>query len=860
MKLSGWKIIPLILALISELMVAPAQQPSNRNDSKPKAGFKSTSGDVLEVVADRQYRDGDLFIAEGYVNATMGEMRLQADRVTLNEATGYMVADGNVIFDQGLDQRITARRAEINWESERGVFWDATGFTNRTQTGDYLYFTAERVEKTGPDTYVLYNATVTACEDAVPKWSFSARRAELKRDDRMKLYGSVFRIKQIPVLPIPFAWIPVNRRERQSGFLIPAIGSSSQKGRTFKLAYYQTLGQSADITFRGDIYTARGLGFGAEFRAQTDQKSYLRLGVFTVRDRLFGPPGENQGGTAFVGEGVQYLGGGWVAVGQISAASSLKFRQVFSDDISQVIDPRRESTFYASNNAGSLGVGFLASNETTAIFRPGLEPGSGTNFDVKIRRAPQFDLMMQPRQIWEKLPLYFSLEASVGAFARQELIEDRAVLLTPAAVERFDLKPEITAPAMTIAGIAITPSLVLSQTFYTASINPSAPAFDPDRFTLDPNDPRLNPSRPEYKPGLRLFDRDASNRVITKDLSRFYAEMKVDIRPPSLERIFLNGDGSYKFKHLIEPQVTYRRIWGIGNEFDRTIRFDDRDAIANTNEIEYALVNRFFFRRSTAEVVRKRRRRMRRAERKPKEEAGADQTAEESYGGAVQAHEMLTIRIAQKYFFDRDFGGALLEGRRNQFYPLNTLSGFSLGGRARSFSPANLTVRYRPLSAMFADLRMDVGSEGVRDLTVSGGLSGQKLSASASWYLARRIQGEAGTFSGDQLFATFSFGDEGKGFYAGTRIGYDFTDRFTGPGQISRGRLQNTRSYFGYAWDCCSVQFNYNTFKAGLRSESSFSFSFTLAGIGSFGTEQFSQLGGGRGGRRRGRRSNRDDF
>jgi LPS-assembly protein len=858
MKLSGWKIFPLIfpmiLALISDSMVAPAQQGPRQSDSRAKAEFKSASGDLLEVVADRQSRDGDLFMAEGYVNATMGQMRLQADRVTLNEATSYMVADGNVVFDQGPDQRITARRAEINWESERGVFWDTTGFTNRTQTGDYLYFAADRVEKTGPDTYLLYNATVTACEDGVPKWSFSARRAELKRDDRMKLYGSVFRVKQLPVLPVPFAWIPINKRERQSGFLIPAIGSSSQKGRTLKLAYYQTLGQSADIIFRSDIYTARGLGFGAEFRAQTDQKSYLRLGVFAVKDRLFGMPGEDQGGTAFVGDLVQYLGAGWVAVGQISAVSSLKFRQVFSDDISQVIDPRRESTFYANNNAKGFSASFLASNETTTIFRPGSEPGGGTNFDVRIRRAPQFDLLVQPRQIWEKLPLHFSLQASVGAFARQESVEDRAVLLTPAAVERFDLRPEITVPGMTIAGIAITPSMALSQTFYTASINPSIPTFDPDRFTLDPGDPRLDPSRPEYKPGLKLLQAPL-NRIVTENLSRFYAEMKVDLRPPSLERIFLGDDGSYKFKHLIEPQVTYRRIWGIGNEFDRIIRFDDRDAVANTNEIEYALVNRFFLRRSTAEVVR-RRRRMRRARPNPEQQ----ETNQDSYGGAVQAHEVLTVRIAQKYFFDRSFGGALVEGRRNQFYPLNMVSGFSLGGRARGLSPANLTVRYRPLSAMFADLRMDIGSGGVRDLVVSGGLSGQKLSASASWYLSRRIEGEAGTFPGNQLFVTFAFGQESKGFYAGTRVGYDFTDRFIGPGHLSSGRLQNTRSYFGYAWDCCSVQFNYNTFKAGLRSESSFSFSFTLAGIGSFGTEQFSQLGGGRGGRRRGRRSNREDL
>jgi hypothetical protein len=173
-------------------------------------------------------------------------------------------------------------------------------------------------------------------------------------------------------------------------------------------------------------------------------------------------------------------------------------------------------------------------------------------------------------------------------------------------------------------------------------------------------------------------------------------------------------------------------------------------------------------------------------------------------------------------------------------------------------------VRYRPLSAVYADLRMDVSSDDglVRNAVVGGGVAGEKLSASVSYYLSRRIEldpnrFEAGTFPGNQVVATIQFGNETRGLYAGTRIGYDFTDRFIGAGEIEKGRLRNSRSYLGYAWDCCGVQFNYNTFKAGLRNESAFSFSFTLAGIGSFGTDQFSQLGGGRGARKRGKRARR---
>jgi hypothetical protein len=162
---------------------------------------------------------------------------------------------------------------------------------------------------------------------------------------------------------------------------------------------------------------------------------------------------------------------------------------------------------------------------------------------------------------------------------------------------------------------------------------------------------------------------------------------------------------------------------------------------------------------------------------------------------------------------------------------------------------------------------MDVGATDgwVRNARISGGVSTDKISVATTWNLSRRIdtspnQFEAGTFPGNQIVSTLRYGDETRGFYAGTRIGYDFTNRFDTAAGISKGRLRNSRTYLGHAWDCCGVQFNYSTFKAGLRNESAFSFSFTLAGLGSFGTDQFAQIGGGQGGRRRGKRRKVDRY
>jgi len=928
-----------------------ADKPSGPSDTaaRSKSSVSSKEGEIIEFVADQQDENGDIVTYNGYAIATSGNLRIQADRMVYNRVTNDMVAEGNVVYDEGSDQRVTARRAEINTATHRGTFWETTGFTDRTATGEYVFFTAERVVKTGLQTYELYNATVTACEDVVPKWSFTSKRAELKIDDRIKLYDSIFRIRGLPFLPLPFTWLPTTKKERKSGFLIPMTGNSNQKGRVFREAYFQTLGDSADITIRGDIYSQRGIGLGAQFRAQTDDKSYLRVGVYSVKDRLFGPAGENEGGTAIVADAIQYLPHGWVAVADVSAVTSLAFRQVFSDDISQVINPVRESTFFAYNNFGSYSFGILADNNDTTVFSPGPIPSTGQNIEIKTRHTPEANFMAYPRRLIGSVPVYFSFDSSAGILSRSDVADDGSTFTTPSAVERFDFQPKITVPLPTVGGFTVTPSLLLSGTFWGDSLNQAAPLLQLGSLTT--RGVTAPPSPTNASLGSTELLTLANN--IGGGIFRHYAELQVDIRPPSFEKLYKDDDGSTRFKHLIEPYITYRNISGIGDEFNRIIKFDERDAVANTNEFECGFVNRFFITRKESDLIRPRRRRFRMspamepeqagpgerahkekpdgaggqagvpsdpptgdagsksqagsAKQKPEEtklesgeqtdltEPGAaakqkqaqfknqkdlrkeeakeakqgSRSAQDTDDSPSQAYEFLSIKVAQKYFIDRNFGGALVPGARNQFYPLLTLTGFDYGGVARAFSPVNVSVRYRPLAYIYGDLRMDIGPDtGVRDLTTAVAARKGNVTVEGEWYYSKQVNitsnsFEPGTFAGSQVFTGVVFGDYTRGIYGGSRVGYDFTKQFLTPTQVSSGRLTNTRSFIGYNWDCCGLQFNYNTFKAGLRNENAFTFTFTLAGLGTYGTDQFSQFAGtGGGGGKKGskRMGSPDDF
>lgn len=765
---------------------------SNTNSEAPKQTVEA----IIE--SDEQRREGDTYIATGYVVITYATSKLQADKVVFNSISGDAEAEGNVIYDPDTQQRITAEKATLNIYTKKGTFYQAQGFTDQTSDGATLNFIAERVEKTGLDSYTLHGASLTACEQAVPAWKFESNRIGLRVNHSATVKGGLFRFKGIPLLYMPYVALPIGKRERQSGFLIPTTGSSTQKGRFFRNAYYQTLGRSADALFTTDIYSKRGIGFGTVFRARPDELSSIKLGTFTVVDRLFEqeklPGQQNEGGTLFFAKGIQYLPGGFFAGVDVDFTTSLAFRRTFANDAEQVFNPEKRSQLYIINNFSSSGANYtfnmLAEGKSDTLFntREQIDFSSDRNIDITVRHLPSFELVGYGQQI-ANLPLYLSFDTAAEGLYRRERFNETITFITPTIVQRFDMSPKLTLVVPDISGWVIRPEFRLRSTYYTSSLKPSL-----TDLTIQPSFLR--------------------NQLSQENVFRKYAEFSLSIRPPSLAKVYSKPDGSPRVKHIIEPTLTYHNISGINN-FNRIIRFDDRDAVANTNELEYGITNRFFVPRETSD-------------------------------GRKTTHEVLSVALTQKYFFDPTFGGALKPGIRNQFFPINTLSGFTFGSQERNFSPLNLNVRYRPLSSISADIRTDydTSKNKVRNFSVAGSYSRRNFSISERYYKISSLQSapgviEPGTFPGSLLVTSIALGNEAKGYYGGGTFTYDFTDRIDGiTGVRTRAGLRRSSTYFGYACDCGNIELSLTTINVNGFSETRVSFSFGLSGLGSFGTDQ----------------------
>jgi LPS-assembly protein len=774
---------------------AEEQRRAERRANQTKVAAQNPTlklDDEFEILAEEQGKEGDLLIATGNVQAAGNGMLVIADRVTYNTVTYDLVAEGNVYFEQE-ELKLVGERLELNVRTRRGSVFSPTGFTNRTPDGTTITIDASRADKTGKDTYTLDDAVITACADRVPKWAFTAKRARIRVDHRAKVYNAFFRVKGVPLLWVPYASVSISKKDRSSGFLLPSSGQSNIKGRTLSVAWYQTLGRSADLLVRTDYYSKRGTGLGFDFRARTNETSHVYFGSFLVWDRLFGKVFDQSGneqpsasGSSFYAEAVHQFKNGFTAVADVNITSSFNFRNVFAENVQTAISPEERSIFYVNKNWRSYSFNGLFGEQSFFI---------GQQI-VKTRQFPAVEFNKRSTRIADKFPAYFSFESSLGGVRRSETAGDLTFLKSPSIVQRLDVYPRLTLPLKSFAGgFTLTPSVAVRSTFYSDSV------------TL-------------------------SNRNVTgTNLFRNFVDVTADLRTPAFAKVFRhrakNGDREPWFKHVIEPYAIYRRLAGI-EDFARVIRTDERDAIAETNEIEYGITNKFFTRRKSAD------------------------------GKSTQAHEWLEVTLAQKYFFDPSFGGALQPCTpeayrnnacvRNQFFPINTLTGFAFGGLARHHSPLNARVRLRPNDFIYADVRANYDTQfnALREVIFGGGLIRGRVNLSNNWYYTRRVKlderrygipEDPSSLPGNQTDIAAFWGNPLRGLYVGSSLVYDFR-----PKEVFGGRkLIFLQTVGGYAWDCCSLQVQRFTFNAGARNENRYIFSFTLKGIGTFGTNTIGQ-------------------
>jgi LPS-assembly protein len=267
-------------------------------------------------------------------------------------------------------------------------------------------------------------------------------------------------------------------------------------------------------------------------------------------------------------------------------------------------------------------------------------------------------------------------------------------------------------------------------------------------------------------------------------------ELFLDLRPPTLERVWDTPGG--KWKHTIEPEIQYEYVTGV-NQFDRIIRFGEDDTLTDTSDVQYSITQHLFRR-----------------------------------AGDGQADDLVTWRLSQKYFFDPTFNGALVPGTRNVFEALDSFTAIAFADEAHVFSPIESDLVVSPGGTYDGELLL--GYDTYRhEISTAGTLFKIQPEQNLNFTLAHFSIDNASVLQplANQVRAQVSYGALNRsGWNATLGFGYDIKQEY----------LQSQLVRISYNGSCCGITLEYQRLDLGsVRSENQFRVALAIANLGTFG-------------------------
>jgi len=755
-------------------------------------------GQVAEIYSSGPQRhQGDMTSADGDVDIRYADTRLRADHVEYSDKTNEAAAMGHVQLDYN-GEHLEATEARYNVSTGHGVFVNVQGtFKIARQpneqvllTDNPLYFEARRVERFAGDLYFVEKAWITICDPEHPKWQFYAPEARIRLDKTVALVNANFRLFRVPLVWLPYATAPAGSKVRQTGFLIPDIGQSSRKGFILGDAFYFAPISWLDMTLGGQFMSRRGFLERGAFRAKPFENTSVEYTYFGVNDRgLLNPDGTRspQGGQQQRLEIQSLLPHGWRFVTDYNQLSSLTFRLAFADSFGEAINSEVRSAIFLTNNSRGFSLNFAAINDKSFLTLP--VAATSTTAAIPASSVTLRNLPQARFGSVEQSPWRkFPVYFSFDSFVG-------AVHRAESAMATATFTP-IDTP-LSVARMEFAPRVTLPVHFGPWLGVTSSAALRSTRYGDSLN---------------------SSGQVSGMPITRNTGEFAVELRPPSFERFFepamKKDKPRRKYKHTIEPEIAYRYVTGVNN-FADFIRFDSDATLTNTSEVEYGFTQRLY-----------------------------------SKTGDDQPQELISWRMAQKHYFDPTFGGAIVNGQRNVFQALDSISPFAFAFGPRNWSP------------IVSDFKITPGGPYDLEQILQYNPQNQRLATIGTLIKAKPYREFFGTIAffrlddnptpsdlaglpppetcvpaneqcpfqqplSNQIRTLLGYGSENrKGFNFTGGVGYDFTSK----------TLQSQIVQVSYNGSCCGLALEYRRINiANVRTENQFRVAFIIANIGTFG-------------------------
>ena len=254
----------------------------------------------LRAEADQVESSPTQSLLEGNVSLARGDRRLRADRISLDRPANRARAEGEFVYGDPR-QVLRGQEAEVDLNAETGRFREVDYYlASRNAQGSAEEVRLDRRQQRS----WLIGATYSTCPRGREDWQLRAREMKLNHaTGRGSASHLVLAFRDWPLFYFPYLSFPITE-ERQSGFLFPRQGYSSETGLDLTIPYYWNIAPNRDLTLTPRLMSTRGMMLGAEYRyleswhrgefdieyVPHDRRYGGDRGSFNIRDRAMPLP------------------------------------------------------------------------------------------------------------------------------------------------------------------------------------------------------------------------------------------------------------------------------------------------------------------------------------------------------------------------------------------------------------------------------------------------------------------------------------------------------------------------------------------------------------------------------------------
>jgi len=229
----------------------------------------------------------------------------------INESQNYFYDNASIYYQ---DIELMANHIQVDWNTNKLTSYISNDIRPQVKTdpnsnpmiGDTLfydlvleegiikkgktelnnaYYHGDEIINDNDDNIYTCNGIYTSCDLDEPHFYFFSNRMKIVKDKNIIARPLILYIRELPIIGFPFAILPNQAGDRQSGWIMPSFGYSEKNGTYFhNFGYYFVLNDFSDMKLLTNFYDRKGFKFNLKLRYKKRYHYNGNLSSILVRD------------------------------------------------------------------------------------------------------------------------------------------------------------------------------------------------------------------------------------------------------------------------------------------------------------------------------------------------------------------------------------------------------------------------------------------------------------------------------------------------------------------------------------------------------------------------------------------------